>query len=344
MDPPGCARVLGVCEGRPGSVSGRSLTSICCSAVSLSGVLRTHHLTGAQQKRKSVRRNRPALRSAGVKCSPRRLAPQMNHARRLIRDLRRHGWREDLFRERALRRTLCLLSVPGLALAQEPANAQQLEPDHLYIWVSEGAPEGAALRELGILQYPDTVDNGEGVEQITFQLENVFLELLWVSDEELFLEHWASWHPAHVERSNWRTTGASPFALAFHRVDPDDERIPPPFQVDSWWDSAGGYVSDVTAMMPFLMLMGPRYAMPDPSWLTEEGRALADNPAGIRSLTSWTLGTPQPLSNDGIDFLVDQEVLSVRPSGQHVLELTFDDGRQGRTFDARPRLPLVIRY
>jgi hypothetical protein len=54
MDPPGCARVLGVCEGRPGSASGRSLTSICCSAVSISGVLRTLHFTGAQQKCKSV--------------------------------------------------------------------------------------------------------------------------------------------------------------------------------------------------------------------------------------------------------------------------------------------------
>jgi len=35
------------------------LTSICCSAVSILGVLRTHYLTGAQQKCKSVR---------GLKC------------------------------------------------------------------------------------------------------------------------------------------------------------------------------------------------------------------------------------------------------------------------------------
>jgi hypothetical protein len=170
--------------------------------------------------------------------------------------------------------------LTAAAVAEEEAIAQQLEPDHLYIWVSEGAPEGAALRELGILQYPDTTDNGEGVEQITFQFENVFLELLWVADEERFLERWASWHPAHVDRANWRTTGASPFALAFHRVDPDDEGVPAPFRVRDWWDRAGGYVSDATAEMPFLMLMGPRYAMPDPSWMTPEGKESVASPVG----------------------------------------------------------------
>lgn len=236
---------------------------------------------------------------------------------------------------------LVLLLTPGLAAQQTTA---QLEPDHAYIWVSHGASEGALLRELGITQWPDTVKPGEGVEWIGFQFENFFLELLWVTDEHLFQETWLSWHPPHQERANWRTTGASPFALAFHRADPEVSPLPAPFQVEDWWDEQGGYVSGAHAQLPFLMVMGPRHAMPDPLWMTPEARTLADNSVGIRRLTSWTLGTPQPLDHEALELLVDQGALRMRESSGHVLELTFDEHRQGKTFDARPDLPLVIHY
>ena len=236
---------------------------------------------------------------------------------------------------------LVLLLAPGLAAQQRTA---RLEPDHAYIWVSHGAPEGAVLRELGITQWPDTANVGEGAAWIGFQFENFFLELTWVTDPQLFKDHWLSWHPPHQERANWRSTGASPFALAFHRVDPEVRPLPAPFQVEEWWDELGGYVADAGAGVPFLMVMGPRYAMPDPVWMTPEVHGMADNAAGIRRLTSWTLGTPEPLHHEALELLVEQGALQLRTSAEHVLELTFDDRRQGKTFDARPALPLMIHY
>lgn len=236
---------------------------------------------------------------------------------------------------------LILFVAPGV-FAQE--TTARLEPDHAYIWVSHEAPEAAVLRELGITQWPDTVDFGDGVAWIGFQFENFYLELLWVTDEQRFKDTWLSWHPPHLERADWPSTGASPFGLAFHRVDPEVRQLPTPFRVEDWWDEQGGYVSDADAEMPFLMLMGPRYAMPDPHWMTPEARGLADNSAGIDRLTSWILGTPQPLDHEAVRLLVSQGALDVKRSSEHVLELTFDEGRQGQSYDARPNLPLVIHY
>lgn len=181
----------------------------------------------------------------------------------------------------------------SLLFATREASAQ-LEPDHLYVWVSPNAPEGAALRALGIAQSPDTVRLGEGVEWITFVLDNLYIELLWVADADAFREHWVSWHPQHAERARWRKTGASPFGLAFHRVDPGGHELPVAFRVTDWWDADGGYVSDVPGGVPFLMVMGPRYALPDPEWMRPETRSLPENATGIRRLTGWTLGMPDP--------------------------------------------------
>ena len=37
-------------------------------------------------------------------------------------------------------------------------------------------------------------------------------------------------------------------------------------------------------------------------------------------------------------------VVTLQPGAEPLMELTFDDQRQGMTFDARPALPLVLRY
>lgn len=219
-----------------------------------------------------------------------------------------------------------------------------LEPDHAYIWVSVGAPEAAKLRELGLLEWPEPADAGEGVAWTGFQFENFYLELTWVYDPDGFRENWLSWHEAHGERSDWRRSGAAPFALAFHRQDPTNPAIPPGFEVDAWWDEHGGYVSDADSRLPFLMLMGPRYAMPDPSWMTPELKQLADHPVGIRKLTTMGLRAPESVEHEVLDMLADQGALERTSDAEYVLELTFDEARQGKTFDGRPEVPLIIHY
>jgi hypothetical protein len=238
---------------------------------------------------------------------------------------------------------LVAVAVVGRVAAQDTTS--ELEPDHLYVWASLGAPEGAVLRELGITQYPDTVRPGEGVEWITFAFENVYLELLWVSDEALFEERWASWHEPHTRRARWRSTQASPFGLAFHRIDPTSSNVPTIFHGEDWWDEQGGYVSSADAQTPFLMLMGPRHAMPEPVWMTSAARRAAENAVGIERLTKWSLATPEATPHEALSFLEQRGALDVTAgASEHLLTLVFDEGRQGKTFDARPALPIVIRY
>lgn len=235
-----------------------------------------------------------------------------------------------------------ILSMPSDGHGKEQPD--QLLPDHAYIWVSKGAPEAEALVQLGIRQWPDLSNTGEGVTWTGFQFENFYLELLWVSDEPQFLEKWVAWHEPHRERANWRTSGAAPFALAFRRNNYEDATTPELFQVEGWWDEQGGYVSGLDGRFPFLMLMGSRYSMPNPSWMTPELRTLAEHPLGIRKLTSWTLQTPHKLDHEAIDLLIEHGALNVKKAPEYALELTFDDGRQKLSFDARPGLPLIINY
>ncbi len=96
--------------------------------------------------------------------------------------------------------------------------------------------------------------------------------------------------------------------------------------------------------MPAIFVMAPRTSMPNPSWMTPEARAFVKNRAGIQQLTGLTLGVPRPVSHEAIKVLVKQGALHVQKADEHVLEITFDQGRQGETFDARPQLPLIIHY
>lgn len=97
---------------------------------------------------------------------------------------------------------MTFLLAPDLGAQDATA---RLEPDHVYVWVSRGAPEGSVLRELGITQYPDTVRPGEGVEWIVFAFENIYLELLWVADEGKSVRTGA--RPGH-RPLGWHFTGS----------------------------------------------------------------------------------------------------------------------------------------
>lgn len=255
------------------------------------------------------------------------------------------GWRSSRIRVNPVVAGLCAGFLILSSVWAEGAQPKVLlQPDHAYIWVSEGAPEASKLREFGLLQWPEPADVGEGVAWTGFQFENFFLELTWVSDPDRFRETWLSWHEAHAERVEWRESGAAPFALAFNRRDPTNLSIPEQFEVDHWWDEHGGYVRDAGSRVPFLMLMGPRYSMPDPAWMTPELKRASDHPVGIRELTAMKLHAPESVAHEVLDMLIAQDAMTLVPDSEYVLELTFDEARQGGTFDGRPELPLIIHY
>ncbi len=128
-------------------------------------------------------------------------------------------------------------------------------------------------------------------------------------------------------------------------MNPDNLNLPFKIAEEVNFFEDGGWVDHGNPQLPFVFVMGPRGAMPDPWWMTPEARERATSqPAGIRRLTGVQLGTPYPVTHDAIKVLVSQGALRTHAAGEHLLELTFDEGLQGRTFDARPGLPLIFHY
>lgn len=73
--------------------------------------------------------------------------------------------------------------------------------------------------------------------------------------------------------------------------------------------------------------------------------ALYHHPIGVRRITAIRLISPktyQPIA--ALTYLQKEDLLSMKPGDEWVVELTFDGGKQEKSKDLRPALPLVIRY
>jgi len=81
-----------------------------------------------------------------------------------------------------------VLALTCLLMSADTIRAQSLEVDHLWIHVSPGAPEAAALsaaglevdRNAGVVQH-----TGQGTASIFLRFQNVYLELIWIEDGAL---------------------------------------------------------------------------------------------------------------------------------------------------------------
>jgi hypothetical protein len=122
---------------------------------------------------------------------------------------------------------LCPGSVP--AQSQKLADGFPLERDHIFVWVSKGAPEAAALEKLGLHTERRVANHtGQGTASIAFYFENAYLELIWVEDENAAARKDEEEGFHMLERARWRQTAASPFGVGLRRRTDSDGAIPFP--------------------------------------------------------------------------------------------------------------------
>lgn len=101
------------------------------------------------------------------------------------------------------------------------SNHFPLELDHIFIWVKPNAPEAAILEEIGIKRTPNTSEHrGQGTASNFFFFENAYLELIWISDENVAQQSRERTGIDWRSRANWQQTGASPFGIGLHRTSP----------------------------------------------------------------------------------------------------------------------------
>jgi hypothetical protein len=243
-----------------------------------------------------------------------------------------------------MRITALLVAAHFLGLGAGSAAAVQttdVEVDHVWILVTPRAPEAARMLEAGLSFLPDTsIHEGQGTASISTIFENAYLELLWFDGPE---------DPLRIaERSQWRTTGASPFGVGLRMVDTLAAELP--FQTRSYhapWMIPGTAIEiashqDRYLVEPVFFVVPPYMSLP--AALRQIGPP-PQQPSGIRRLTDVRITIPEAETrSEALQVLRENRTLQFEVRDEHLLELEFDGGVQGKALDFRPGLPLVIRY
>ena len=236
-----------------------------------------------------------------------------------------------------------ILTVAALAKTASP-----IEFDHVWIMVSPGAPERAALERAGFQISPDlNQHDGQGTASITVELENAFLELMWPDSTVPISPGLERAAEKFRQRMLWRTSGWCPIGLGFRRTTQSNDALPfPTWSVTPPWLPPGSAIEMLT----------PREDTQSPS-LFISPRAMADlaeqkaragryhHPIGVRRITAVRLVSPktyQPI--EPLTYLRKLRLVEITQGHDWLLELTFDGGKRRQSKDLRPELPLFIRY
>jgi hypothetical protein len=219
------------------------------------------------------------------------------------------------------------------------------ELDHVFVWVDVGAPEADLLVSFGLSEGDPNIHPGQGTANRRFFFHNAFLELVWVSDEleaqsELVrpTQLWSRW--------SQRQSGTSPFGVGLRPTRPGCANAP-----FSSWEYRPPYLPSPLAIQVgegvplyepwgFFLAFGRRPDSPECP-----RRQPLSHPIGFQEVTQIRLTCPAGGSYSAAAAAVLRTGAVTLASGpEHLLQMTFDGGTQGRSTDFRPALPLVLQW
>ena len=250
-----------------------------------------------------------------------------------------------------MRAMIALAAVASLAASPALA-APALAVTHALIMVSPGAPERARLEEAGFVIAPQVNRHeGQGTASATVELLNGFLELMWREPTVSVAPGREAAAEGFARRADWRSTGYAPIGVGFAWRGPPQPLPFATWKVSEAWMAPGAAIEIFTPReLPKAVRL---FTDPNPAADEAANRALAADPAmgamfrhpnGARRLTAVKVITPPdglPPAGAYVDAHSDVRLTA----GQGwLLDLTFDEGVQGKTRDLRPQLPLIIRY
>lgn len=227
-----------------------------------------------------------------------------------------------------------------------------LELDHVFVWVTKGAPEARALENAG-LQIQDRTNQhtGQGTASRVFIFENLYLELIWIDDEQAAAKNAARTGIDMMARAGWKTTGASPFGVGLHRLPGSGGTIP--FPVTHYWaewmkpDTIIEFAQTVTNNSEPMYFVVPDYistgsqAMRD---MLKERFKTSSHRLGVTRLSSLRILTTGKKLTATSELLARSGIMKVERGKAPLVELTFDGGRQNKSVNLRPLLPVVLKY
>ena len=223
-----------------------------------------------------------------------------------------------------------------------------LEVDHLVVYVTEGSTSVSVLQEFGLHCSSRRVQRPEQgtASQIIF-FENAYLELIWVEDEQAVEEYAARTGIDILKRTRWQQTRASPFGVGL-RCESGTAA-----QSKYWveWMRSHTYINLAAENLarveePICFVIPDSIALT--TWLDrslEAHQQLISHPLGVRTLTGIkiTLNSDKELTN-AVSLLDRNGIVTIERGTAPLLELTFDSSTKAKILDARPMLPIQLRY
>ena len=235
---------------------------------------------------------------------------------------------------------------PAPRLATHPP---VLELDHFYIVVPPGAARAVqALRRVGLITDTSIARHeSEGTASVAAFFDNAYLELLWV-DSSVAVDSAHRQDLADFRRAAaWRVSGASPFGVGLHFVSGSRADLGVPFRIDSA-PQVRPATSYVLLRQPAESLAADLFIMPGDraatAWLPRFRSRRPDlfaHPMGSRRITRLlVLGPPahRPRAAD-----LELRLIQFEPAASPCVVVELDGGQQGRVWDLRPELPVVLR-
>ena len=248
-------------------------------------------------------------------------------------------------------------AIDSHAQSSTAMNVFPLERDHIFIWVSPGAPEAATLQKLGL--YTDGKVHkhvGQGTSSKVFMFENAYLELIWVDEPEVARRKSQDIGTDLLARVAWKQTGASPFGIGLHYLAAGSRALPFPTK-KYWaeWMKPDTFISIAESSgnlhEPFYFVVPDYLAVPSAEQLKKlldsqpEYRKNFTHVLGVRRLTGITIMSNHAGKlSETASMLSRNRIAVVKRAKSSYSELTFDGGTQGKALDVRPTLPLILKY
>ncbi|WP_298529528.1 VOC family protein [uncultured Christiangramia sp.] len=240
--------------------------------------------------------------------------------------------------------------------------SSDLKVDHFNIWVENPKIATEKLNEIGFNSVPDSlseVHKGQGTAGRYFNFLNGYLELIFVYDQKE-LEENNEKNPDldFTERANFKKNDALPFSIALKVKDYDIEKIP--FEKvryhQDWMDENASIYSAKNSKThlrePSIFVVYPKIesdrfeTLSDLKNIPDEyafAREFYKHPNGAERITNIVItSTDIDLKTETIEALNEIQNLTVKNGKEQIMELYFDNNIQGKTFDLRPELPLII--
>ncbi|MFK7936334.1 MAG: hypothetical protein AB8G22_22660 [Saprospiraceae bacterium] len=250
----------------------------------------------------------------------------------------------------------------GLGSCQTTPPAAKLNMDHLNVWVDNPTEAKDKLVEIGFTAVPDSLSNvhvGQGTSGRYFYFLNSYLEFIFIYDENEFANNVKA-NPAldFKERAESPTNEYLPFGVAINMEEYDPTKLP--FETVAYYQEWMGaydriYTAKNSKLNPseptvFTMFPEIKYdvfdSVDDLMNIPEEyaiWREFHKHKNGAQKITNVKIRTTKiDPASETANMINGLENVELVVGKECLMEIYFDQHKQGKVFDLRPEVPLKI--